>query len=619
MKITALHIDGFGKFSHFHLEPDAGINVISGLNEAGKSTLHRFIRAMFYGFDGSAAGRKDYAALRPWSDPEIYGGWLEAEAEGKRYRIIRDFNSAPDSLFVKDMEAGLMVSDPQGLLMKLLLGMSEGAYVNTISIGQLKSATDKKMGAELKAYIDNMNSTGNPKLNADRAIAYLQKEKESILSSYDPEASGEYTSLLGRIRNIERALEDPKNENRVRHFEEASEQTRQSIGGLIGEQQALDERIRKGEDILAADRIKDDDGLKAIRGEAAGLYARYRRDLAGFRSAKGTVLATLCMLLGVAAIGAGVYMYYQGRPELPFYLAGGAAILLCVLILGRQKRFRSSFRADEEALRAILKTHGNDPGNDEITEVQMKELNGRLDVLSQVYGDTEEARGRRNQISLELSGLNDEQSRLLESLQEQCDVRRDVERQMAELNALKNHAEEKKRSLELNRQLEEKADAIDLAMENLKELSSRVRSTMGAYVNQEASKLLEGVTGGVYRTLDAGSGSDIFLNGKDRMIAVDQLSAGTMDQVYLALRIASVRLVTGGEDLLPLIFDDSFVLYDDERLKKAVLFLTDYYKGQMLIFTCHSREEQVLEDSGKNFRLIRLSGGEEAPQAQEEA
>ena len=51
MKLLELHIDGFGKFHDRTISLNDGINIIYGKNEAGKSTLHTFIRGMLFGID----------------------------------------------------------------------------------------------------------------------------------------------------------------------------------------------------------------------------------------------------------------------------------------------------------------------------------------------------------------------------------------------------------------------------------------------------------------------------------------------------------------------------------------------------------------------------------------
>ena len=57
---------------------------------------------------------------------------------------------------------------------------------------------------------------------------------------------------------------------------------------------------------------------------------------------------------------------------------------------------------------------------------------------------------------------------------------------------------------------------------------------------------------------------------------------------------------------MPLIFDDSFTLYDDERLKTALKWLSGAYQNQIIIFTCHQREAQLLTANQIPYRLVRI-------------
>jgi uncharacterized protein YhaN len=138
-------------------------------------------------------------------------------------------------------------------------------------------------------------------------------------------------------------------------------------------------------------------------------------------------------------------------------------------------------------------------------------------------------------------------------------------------------------------------------MEQLKE---GIGSAVGTYINKEASRMVEGLTGGAYTSVNAGRQYNVSLNSHDGMIPIESLSAGTADQVYLALRLATIRFITGEEDAVPLILDDSFALYDDERLRKAVRFLAENYRGQILIFSCQRREEEALQEEGLPYHLI---------------
>ena len=49
MKILDIYINGFGKFHGRNLSFEDGLNIVYGKNEAGKSTIHTFIRGMLFG------------------------------------------------------------------------------------------------------------------------------------------------------------------------------------------------------------------------------------------------------------------------------------------------------------------------------------------------------------------------------------------------------------------------------------------------------------------------------------------------------------------------------------------------------------------------------------------
>ena len=84
MKILSLHIDGFGKLNDRDLSFKDGLNVVYGRNEAGKSTLHTFIRGMLFGIErqrGRAARTDTYSKYEPWENSGTYEGQLRLESE----------------------------------------------------------------------------------------------------------------------------------------------------------------------------------------------------------------------------------------------------------------------------------------------------------------------------------------------------------------------------------------------------------------------------------------------------------------------------------------------------------------------------------------------------------
>jgi DNA repair exonuclease SbcCD ATPase subunit len=78
-------------------------------------------------------------------------------------------------------------------------------------------------------------------------------------------------------------------------------------------------------------------------------------------------------------------------------------------------------------------------------------------------------------------------------------------------------------------------------------------------------------------------------------VSVQQLSRGTLDQVYLAARLGLVRQVTQ-EQRPPLIFDDPFVTFDDDRARRAAELLRDLaHDHQVLYLTTSDRYDSVAD------------------------
>ena len=227
MKILSLHIDGFGKLNDRDLSFKDGLNVVYGRNEAGKSTLHTFIRGMLFGIErqrGRASKNDIYSRFEPWSKSSVYEGWLRLESQGEIFRIQRRFHRGNKSLTIVNETKGCEETPDAALWERLRCGLTETAYNNTISIGQLKSATDSGMVAELRNYIANLNTSGSIALNITRASALLKAQRREMAAKIVPEAARRYTALLGEMRAIEHEISDPRyaNELAARQTERAA-------------------------------------------------------------------------------------------------------------------------------------------------------------------------------------------------------------------------------------------------------------------------------------------------------------------------------------------------------------------------------------------------------------
>ena len=192
MRILNLHISGFGKLQNQDFSFAPGLNVVYGHNEAGKSTLHTFIRGMLFGIEkqrGRASKNDLYSKYEPWNASGTYEGWMRVESQGEIFRIERRFVKKNQELRIINETLGREEEPTAALLDRIRCGLTETAYNNTISIGQLKCATDGGMVAELRNYIANLNTSGSIALNITKASAYLKSQRPQLEAQLMPQAA----------------------------------------------------------------------------------------------------------------------------------------------------------------------------------------------------------------------------------------------------------------------------------------------------------------------------------------------------------------------------------------------------------------------------------------------
>ena len=106
MKINKLKINGFGKLYKKELELGDNINIIFGKNEAGKSTILKFIDSMLYGISKNKNGKdlSDFDRFNPWSKNEFSGKLEYTLDNGKAYEVYRDFKKKSTIIYNQNKE-----------------------------------------------------------------------------------------------------------------------------------------------------------------------------------------------------------------------------------------------------------------------------------------------------------------------------------------------------------------------------------------------------------------------------------------------------------------------------------------------------------------------------------
>lgn len=132
MWIKQAHIVGFGQFSQQTFNFVKGLQVIQGLNEAGKTTLHQFLFDMLFGFP-QAKGRKinTYEPLNKGP----YGGSIQFEVDNQLYELER-LGRTQTTTTLTAVATGQKFADPEAMLTKLLGPVDRELYLAIFSFDQ---------------------------------------------------------------------------------------------------------------------------------------------------------------------------------------------------------------------------------------------------------------------------------------------------------------------------------------------------------------------------------------------------------------------------------------------------------------------------------------------------
>ena len=192
-----------------------------------------------------------------------------------------------------------------------------------------------------------------------------------------------------------------------------------------------------------------------------------------------------------------------------------------------------------------------------------------------------------------------------------------VDRLTGQLHGLTPPDQLRARRAELENQrtdLEAEYSAIRLAMETLDHANTALQNRFSPELGRRAAEIFARLTGSRY--------SGVVLDRSFRLSAEPAgdpvfrdaalLSAGTLDQLYLAVRLAICDLVLPPEKQVPIVLDDALANFDDRRCAAALQFLKEAARDrQILLFTCHSREAEFFAGDGEVSIQRLTDAGEE--------
>ena len=524
MKITRLVLSDFGKFHQEEFRLSPGLNIATGANESGKTTLRRFIRSMFYGLErerGIKARKDDYTRLKPWE----YGrfqGIMEFTAEGREYRLFRNFLTAEKQTVLTDLTTGRELDHPTEALRRFGL-TSEAVYTNTFWVGN-SCSTEELLGTELKDYLANLAYSGGSGLNLQKSLEWLSARKKEVLRQVPETELADCMAVLLTKEGLQEQL------NLTAHRMEAEVQRRQELEGAIKREKESAERV-------ASER------------KQTGQEERW--------SSQGKGLLFAFCVLTVLLCGGAFFL-----PSLPLKLTGWCMSLLFLILglflgLPKLERGRKAAIRNKELEEQLLQT--------------TKQLEQYYEELTGLLPEIEQQKLRMEQAEEKLQA---------------CEL-----------------ASERYEELERQQQaLLQEAEALSLAYTTLKQLSVELYEEFETKFAIALSEYAKVFTDQNYELLTADEDLTLRAVTGERSLEVSDVSFGTAEQFYLALRFAAAD-VFDPEKNNPVILDDSFAAFDDQRLESAILALAKCGR-QILVLSSTGREEAAAKRMGITYEAV---------------
>ncbi|GBE27079.1 chromosome segregation protein [bacterium BMS3Bbin03] len=184
MKLLQLNIQGFGKLKSLKIDFSPKLNLIWGLNEAGKSTLQQAILAAFYGFyQGSratTAEKQQHLRFKPWTHADFDLQLVYELGDGHQFEIVRNFadDDIPTKIFDavtgKDLTPQFKIRRHGNISSaREHLGMSREIFEATVFVRQAE-VKSLQNNAGLVNEIVSLLDSGTTRASAEEAIAFLE-------------------------------------------------------------------------------------------------------------------------------------------------------------------------------------------------------------------------------------------------------------------------------------------------------------------------------------------------------------------------------------------------------------------------------------------------------------
>ena len=605
MQINKININNYGNLSNKEINLDKKINIIYGKNEAGKSTLLNFIESMFFGANKNK-GKKlipDFDRYNPWNNGE-YSGTIDYQLEnGEEFHIYRDFKKKNPQILNKlgkDISQEFNIDKKNGnQFFTEQTGMDRSLIDSTIITEQNQVELDEGTQNQLLQKIANLSESGEEELSYKKIMDKLNK---ILLNEVGTERSQlkPLNITISKIDDYQNKIQD------IKQYENERFEITQEIADIQeeinkeSENRNIYDEVKKIIDNDKIEQEKIDEKYKTVKENKAKME-QYKEELDKTENEKNAerkkhikirILANV--ILSIIAIS----LVFLPRN----IILVAIPILIVLFIIINMKHSKNEDNTSELTNKLeFLKNTTNSIEN------EIKTMQDELYKKDEAEKNRIITKCNNEDISSLFSSKIDEVISENTRSVEQNEIKKhkleidkqEIEKKFEKLAEYEENLEIEKRRLE---ELEHKQKIIKETMEILNKSYEDMKENVAPKFNKNLSKNIEVFSNEKYKEITITDKIFVKLDNGEN-VPIEKLSTGTIEQIYLAFRLSVIEEIS--KEKMPIVLDEAFAYYDDERLLQTLKFL-DIISNQIIILTCTKREKSLLDKAQIRYNLIEL-------------
>ena len=605
MQINKININNYGNLSNKEINLDNKINIIYGKNEAGKSTLLNFTESMFFGANKNK-GKKlipDFDRYNPWNNGE-YSGTIDYQLEnGEEFHIYRDFKKKNPQILNKlgkDISQEFNIDKKNGnQFFTEQTGMDRSLIDSTIITEQNQVELDEGTQNQLLQKIANLSESGEEELSYKKIMDKLNK---ILLNEVGTERSQlkPLNITISKIDDYQNKIQD------IKQYENERFEITQEIADIQeeinkeSENRNIYDEVKKIIDNDKIEQEKIDEKYKTVKENKAKME-QYKEELDKTENEKNNerkkqfkIRILTNVILSIIAISLVLL------PRNIILVAIPILIVLFIIINMKHSKNEDNTSELKNKLEFLQNTTNSVENEiktmqDELYKKDEAEKNRIIkkcnnEDISSLFGSKIDEVISENTRSVEQNEIKKHKLEI---------DKQEIEKKFEKLAEYEENLEIEKRRLE---ELEHKQTIIKETMEILNKSYEDMKENVAPKFNKNLSKNIEVFSNEKYKEITITDKIFVKLDNGEN-VPIEKLSTGTIEQIYLAFRLSVIEEIS--KEKMPIVLDEAFAYYDDERLLQTLKFL-DIINNQIIILTCTKREKSLLDKAQIRYNLIEL-------------